>query len=87
MVWWAYSSCKISLTAPRVEGSNPGLSTSFIWSFNATTRYPHKAVCKEEKECDGSAIIKAAGAANLRRTGRRFRDEYEKGEGSGSQLD
>ena len=30
----------ISLTAPRVEGSNPGrsASTSFIRSFNATTR-------------------------------------------------
>ena len=32
----------ISLTAPRVEGSNPGRSTSFIRSFNATTRHQWK---------------------------------------------
>ena len=29
MVWWAYSSCT-SLTAPRVEGSNPIFPFSFI---------------------------------------------------------
>ena len=27
MVWWAYSSSKISLMAPRVEGSNPRRSS------------------------------------------------------------
>ena len=32
MVWWAYSSC-ISLTAPRVEGSNPRRSSSFSKSI------------------------------------------------------
>ena len=33
VVWWAYSS-GISLTAPKIEGSNPGPSTSFIWTVN-----------------------------------------------------
>ena len=77
VVWWAYSSC-ISLTAPRVEGSNPGRS-SFFYFVNV----PSANWCEERWV--RSPARRKAGAATIerRKTSRRFWNGiYEKWFGS-----
>ena len=74
MVWWANSSC-ISLTVPRVEGSNPGLSTSFL------SRKKNRKTTKgepERRETRG----RAGAARRRRRMGRRSWNGHEKRFGS-----
>ena len=69
---------KISLTAPRVEGSNPGLSLSFIWSpIDSSNSQRYKK--QRRKGIRWGKRNKARPANQGRKTGRHIRNGYEKG--------
>ena len=68
MVWWAYSSRKISLTASRVDGSHPSLSNSFF--FNRLVKKKRKSTKVSRNE---ERRKKAGAASGMRKTGRRIR--------------
>ena len=70
---------KFTMT-PRVEGSNPCFSRSFIHSHPERRGDRHEKKRKSTKGGPQQREIASAGAANQRsKTGRRFRKGYEKG--------
>ena len=88
VVWWAYSSCRMGLTAPRVEGSKPSLS-SFLFlnlilillSIPALARrkvYESEPKQRDAIEKGGSGETKIRTKrwdGRGRKTGRRFRND------------